>query len=138
MIVDDTAYVGRALSRALSKRFDEVHALTTAAEASALLGRTPVTHVICDHCLADGDPPGLELVPRWRRENTSIVRAIVLTGMDETALRRAPEIDAILSKLATTEEIARTLGLPNEVAARKTCSRAGQKLKEMLANSETP
>jgi ActR/RegA family two-component response regulator len=109
MIVDDTSYVGRALSRALGKHFDEVHALTSAAEATALLERRPVTHVICDHCLGEGDPPGLDLVPRWRRENPSIERAILLTGLDERTMKAGPEIDAVVSKLAGTAELVRVL-----------------------------
>ena len=107
MIVDDTPNVGRALSRVLGRYFDEVHPLTSASEAAALLGQMPVTHVICDYCLGDGDPPGVELVPRWRREHPSIERAVILTGLDPTTLLAGPGIDAVVSKLADTEELVR-------------------------------
>ena len=109
MILDDAPGVGRALSRALGRHFDEVHAFTSAAEASALLERMPVTHVICDQSLGQGDPSGLELIPSWRRSHASIERAIILTGLAESTLRPGPEIDGIVSKLVGPEELARML-----------------------------
>ena len=109
MIVDDMPNVGRALSRVLRRHFDEIHALECAAEADALLGRLPVTHVICDHCLGEGDPLGLDLVPRWRREHRSIQRAIVLTGANERSLVAGPGIDAIASKVTGSEELVKLL-----------------------------
>jgi DNA-binding NtrC family response regulator len=105
MIVDDTPNIGRALSRMIGRHFDEVHVLTGAAEASDLLGRTRVTHVICDQCLGEGDPRGLDLVPRWRRAHPSIERAIVLTGFDARTLVAGPEIDAVVSKLTGSHEL---------------------------------
>jgi CheY-like chemotaxis protein len=109
MVVDDTPNIGRALSRMLSKHFDEVHVLASAAEAAAFLSGRPVTHVICDHCLGEGDPLGIELVPVWRKEHPSIERAVILTGLDETTLITRPGIDAIVSKLTGTEELVRVL-----------------------------
>jgi CheY-like chemotaxis protein len=109
MVVDDTPAIGRALSRVLNRYFDEVHILTSAAEATALLGQKVVTHVICDHCLGEGDPLGLDLVPRWRREHPLIERAIILTGLDERTLIAGPEIDAVVSKLTGSEELVRLL-----------------------------
>ena len=109
MIVDDTPNVGRALSRIFTKKFDEVHVLSCAAEAAALLGQKPVTHIICDQCLGEGDPRGLDLVPLWRREHPSIERAIILTGLDETTFVASPGIDAVVSKLAGSEELVRAL-----------------------------
>jgi len=109
MVVDDTPNVGRALSRILGKYFDEVHVLESASEAAALLGQKVVTHVICDHCLGEGDPLGLDLVPRWRREHPAIERAIIMTGLDERTLIPGPEIDAVVSKLTRSEELVRLL-----------------------------
>jgi ActR/RegA family two-component response regulator len=109
MVVDDTPNVGRALSRLFSRHFDEVHVLASAAEAASLLKQKPVTHVVCDHCLGEGDPLGLDLVPRWRKEHPSIERAIILTGLDETTLIAGPGIDAIVSKLTGSEELVRVL-----------------------------
>jgi DNA-binding NarL/FixJ family response regulator len=109
MVVDDTPNVGRALSRVLRKHFDEVHVLESAAEAAALLGWKPVTHVICDQCLGEGDPRGLDLVPLWRREHPSIERAIILTGLDERTFVASPGVDAVISKLAGSEELVRAL-----------------------------
>jgi len=109
LIVDDTPNVGRAMARMLNRHFDELHLLTCAAEAAALLGQEPVTHVICDQCLGEGDPPGTDLVPRWRREHPSIERAVILTGLDPTTLLAGPGIDAIVSKLAGSEELVRIL-----------------------------
>ena len=107
MIVDDTPNIGRALARMFGKVFDEVHVLTCAADAAALLARGPVTHVICDHCLGEGDPPGLDLVPLWRREHPSIERAVVLTGLDPRTLRAGPGVDAVASKLTSSQELIR-------------------------------
>jgi len=109
MIVDDTPNIGRALSRLLGKHFDEVHAAASASEASALLGKKPVTHIICDYCLGEGEPPGVDLVPRWRTEHPSIERAIILTGLDPTTLHASPGVDAVVSKLAGSEELLRLL-----------------------------
>jgi DNA-binding NtrC family response regulator len=107
MIVDDTPNIGRALARMLRKSFDEVHVLTCAAEAATLLAQGPITHVICDHCLGEGDPPGLDLVPRWRSEHPSIERAVVLTGLDPRTLFAGPGVDAVASKLTGSEELRR-------------------------------
>jgi len=109
MIVDDMPTVGRALARVLGKHFDETHVRQTAAEAESLLSEKAVTHVICDYCLGGGDPLGVDLLPRWRREHPAIERALLITGYDENAIAAGPEINAVVSKLASYDELATLL-----------------------------
>ena len=109
LIVDDTLNVGRAISRVLGRHFDEVHVVTSGAEGDAVLEKTRVTHLVCDQSLGEEDPPGLELVPRWRKEHPSIERAIILTGFPEESLSATPGVDAIVSKLTGTEELVSVL-----------------------------
>ncbi|MCK9461222.1 MAG: hypothetical protein M0R80_16465 [Proteobacteria bacterium] len=95
----------------LGRHFDEVHVVTSGAEGDAVLEKTRVTHLVCDQSLGEDDPPGLELVPRWRKEHPSIERAIILTGFHQASLSAGPGVDAIVSKLAETSTLLRVLGV---------------------------
>ncbi|MDD5306862.1 MAG: hypothetical protein PHU25_06025 [Deltaproteobacteria bacterium] len=109
LIVDDEARVAKALTRAMGRYFDEVLSAGTASIASSILAENKVTHVICDHWLGEGDPLGLDLVPEWRRSYPAIERAVIMTGLDEKTLIADSGIDAIVSKLTRSEELARVL-----------------------------
>jgi len=95
----------------LGRHFDEVHVVTSGAEGDVVLAKAKVTHVVCDQHLGEGDPPGLVLVPRWRREHPSIERAIILTGFPEASLSAGPGVDAIASKLTESSALLRILGV---------------------------
>ncbi len=112
LVVDDEAQVRRSLSRILSSMFDDILTAETAAEAEELLDEHTITHLISDHMLKKNGkgPYGAELVPKWRREHSSICRALLITGSDIKMIHAPPEVDKVLSKSVSLEEILEALG----------------------------
>jgi ActR/RegA family two-component response regulator len=109
LIVDDDPGVVRALTRAMRRHFGGVVSAATSAAAVSILSQEKVTHLICDQNLGEQEPLGLDLVPLWRRDHPSIERAIVMTGLDPGTLAAGAAVDAVVSKLTSTADLARLL-----------------------------
>jgi ActR/RegA family two-component response regulator len=110
LIVDDDPGVVRALTRSMGRHFGEVLSAASSRGAASILSEKNVTHVICDQKLGDKEPLGLDLVPLWRKDHPAIERAIVMTGLDASTFDAHPAVDAIVSKLTSTGDLARLLG----------------------------
>lgn len=111
LVVDDETTVCRALSRMLRNYVDEIITATNPAEAESVLAMGKVTHLICDHWFGPGQPLGLDLVARWKKDYTSITRAVVLTGTDVTQLKTQPGVHQIMAKTVEPKELAIALDL---------------------------
>lgn len=98
LVVDDEVDIGRLFERYLKDRFDEVHVVTTVAEAERILGNAGVTHVVVDHYLGRGEPLGMEAVVRWREEWPGIRYAALFTGSQITLPSMVRGIDDIFYK----------------------------------------
>ena len=111
LVVDDESSVCRALSRMLKKDVDEILTAFSPQEAETVLDSRKITHLICDHWFGQGQPLGLDLAAKWKKEHTSLRRVIVLTGTDITRLTAPPGVNEILAKTARADELAAALDL---------------------------
>lgn len=98
LIVDDESSVCRALSRIFRSCVDEVLTAFSPIEAETVLATKKITHLICDQWFGIGQPLGLDLVVKWKREHPSISRIVILTGTDVTQLEMPPDVDRIMDK----------------------------------------
>lgn len=108
--MDDESSVGRALSRMLRSKVDEILVAVSPLEAEMLLDTQEVTHLICDHWFGRGQRLGVHLVRQWKETYPSIKRAVLLTGTDISLIEVQPDIDAILDKTVDEKAISRALG----------------------------
>ncbi len=111
LIVDDERSVCRALTRLLDRQVKRIETATNPWEAETILKSGQITHLICDHWFGPGQPLGIDLAARWKKEYPSILRAVVLTGMDITKISLASGVDSILPKVVEPEELINTLQL---------------------------
>ena len=111
LIVDDDSRLCRMLIRRLISRFDTLYAASTLEEANRRLDLEEITHLICDHHLGDGAPKGTELVARWRREHSSIERAVLFTDEHLYEVAAPAGLDAIVYKTTDFYELVAALGL---------------------------
>jgi DNA-binding NtrC family response regulator len=111
LIVDDERSVCRALTRLLDRQVRRIETATNPTEAEIILKTGLITHLICDHWFGPGQPLGIDLVPKWRKLNPSILRAVVLTGMDISKLPLTEGVDRILPKVVDPDELIKALEL---------------------------
>ena len=111
LIVDDERSVCRALTRLLDRQVRRIETASTPIEAEIILRSGHITHVICDHWFGPGQPLGIDLVSNWKKNFPSILRAVVLTGMDISKLPSAPGVDRILPKVVDPDELIEVLDL---------------------------
>lgn len=100
LIVDDFPEILRSYRRYMEKRFDAVHVASNSAEAVARLSTAspPVTHLVCDYWLGDGEPLGTVLIPRLRASCSSLSVAVLVTGSEAKALAPVGGVDAVFQK----------------------------------------
>ena len=109
LIVDDDPQIRKMLVRILSDDFDEVIVAATPAEAERKLMVYTVTHLVSDFNLGQDQPPGTELVVRWRKRHRSIERAVLFTGADLTEVEVPAEVDQYFLKDIDPLEIKKAL-----------------------------
>lgn len=80
LVIDDEPEFGSMMQRALRRHFDDIHVALDSAQAIALLENEPVTHVVCDLYLGDGQPLGHELLRGWRERKPSIRYMALFSG----------------------------------------------------------
>jgi CheY-like chemotaxis protein len=81
LVVDDDALVQLMARRVFEDSFDRVCTATTVSEAEMILGDFPVTHILCDFDLGEGESEnGFDLTARWRKQCPSISRVCIFSG----------------------------------------------------------
>ena len=111
LVVDDDPRLCRMVSRRLESSFNTLHTASTLKEANRWLDKEEITHLICDHNLGEGVPNGTELVARWRREHSSIKRAVLFTGEHLDEAVELTGLDAVVYKTTEFYELMKALGL---------------------------
>ncbi|MCU0663044.1 MAG: hypothetical protein MUC50_12045 [Myxococcota bacterium] len=111
LVVDDEKAVCRAVGRVMKRRFDEVLTADSAEEAHAILSTRAVTHIVCDHWFGKGQALGLDLVTEWVKTYGSLVRVLLLTGVDITQMVSPDPKVQIISKTADAADLVRELGV---------------------------
>ena len=106
LVVDDEPDITTLIRRLLKRSFDEIHVAASGAEASEVLARSPVTHLVTDFFLGVREPQGSTLVAEWRAAHPSIRFAAVFTGRVSTKdIAGLPGIDAVYAKPAGFEHL---------------------------------
>jgi DNA-binding NtrC family response regulator len=111
LIIDGEATVRRAFARVLKLDFDEVHTASGPNEASSVLEKQSVTHLVCGRSFGPDIPLGMDLIPKWRKTYPNINRALILTRGDIPSLATVPQVDCILPKPVAPESLLRALHL---------------------------
>ena len=111
LIVDDERTVCRALSRLLVGSIKQIQTATTPTEAEIVLRSGRVTHILCDHWFGPGQPLGMDLVTKWKKQYSTIERAVVLTGTDINKLPPTGGVDMVLPKVVEPSELIEALKL---------------------------
>jgi ActR/RegA family two-component response regulator len=112
LVVDDMPAMVRALRRSLASCFDQIYMATSKTEAEAALAAAspPVTHLVCDDNLGDGEQPGSELIPVLRAAYPTIRLAVLLTGGSNIVNAGALSgIDRVFVKPCDMDELERFL-----------------------------
>lgn len=111
LIIDKDDAFGRALERALKRHFDHIYVATTSAYAFGVLSDIPVTHLIANHDLGIPRFSGINVILYWRNERPKIEKAILLAGGELPKIDEYEEIDAVLPKNTSIEELVKALGI---------------------------
>ena len=102
LVVDDYNQISRLMERALRTSFDAVFTASDPADASRVLEKHHITHLLCDLHLEAGRGTervtGFTFIEFWRRQFPDIERAVVFTGADIEPLKKPSEVDAVVSK----------------------------------------
>ncbi len=102
LVIDDEEELCDFMQRALRKHFDAIHVAGGSVEALSLLDSQPITHVVCDLFLGEGEPLGHELVRGWRNRKPSIRYLALFTGsiLDCRDIVAGPgfEVDGLFKK----------------------------------------
>lgn len=112
MIVDDDDGLCRSLSRIVRLHATALVA-TTVDEAEEHLSVNAVTHLICDYNLGDGVPRGTDLIVEWRKKHPTIRTAILCTGTSATEFVLPAEVDILLPKPVSIDELVSALRTGN-------------------------
>jgi len=111
LVVDSDQQACRMLSRVLGGVFEAVLTATTPEEAEAILKKAMITHLVCDHELGIEEHGGFEYAAQWRRTYPSIRRVVVIAGTDISQVRIPVEIDLILTKSVTSNELRKGIAI---------------------------
>ena len=86
------------MRRALRGHFHHVHLAGNSREARDLLCSEPITHVVCDLYLGEGEPLGHDLMKGWKNKNPSLEYVAIFTGSSLVEPLVGGDIDAVFKK----------------------------------------
>ncbi len=114
LIVDFDQQVCRMLWRILSRNFSMVLTATDVDQAESILDRYEVTHLVADHSFGSDTMNSFEILPIWRQKHQSVHRAVILAGTDISKHQMPKEIDSVLLKTETMDNLVKAVrGTPS-------------------------
>ncbi len=105
LVVDDDPRYRRSLSRLLASDFGRVLTASNPTEALAIVAEQQVSAVLSDFNFGPDEIDGCKLAIETKRQLGEEVCFVVITGEPASRLEPQPEVDGVLSKSATIEEI---------------------------------
>ena len=97
LVFDDDRLNLRSIGRVLSGIFDRLLLAQTARQAEELLSTHPITHLLCDRCVAE-HLNGEEFIRQWRQRWPSIQYAALMTGGEVGLPVEFSMVDAVFRK----------------------------------------
>ena len=98
LVVDDREDIRRAMSRFFQLYFQHVYVAASPDEAERILAEKQPTFLLCDYWLGEDFPPSTELIPKWRKLDSSLKLVALMTGTKVDAIASTKCADIVFQK----------------------------------------